>query len=130
MRAICPYDPISPSGHSLVKNVAAGAAASAAAGWPEGTPSGTGAAAWPSPRAPAVRPKGFLFRLGDAPDPLFARTVAARSEVIGGLHDTDFRNYRQKTGNELAIAADIMGFICAFADEQRGRPVLLSPRDR
>ena len=36
------------------------------------------------------------------------------------------RNYRPKTGNELATAANIIGFICIFADEQRDRSVWYS----
>ena len=41
-------------------------------------------------------------------------------------HPETARNYRPKTGNKLATAAYIIGFICIFADEQRDRPVWYS----
>ena len=41
-------------------------------------------------------------------------------------HPETARNYRPKTGNKLATAANIIGFICIFADEQRDRPVWYS----
>lgn len=39
------------------------------------------------------------------------------------------RNYRPKTGNESETAANIIGFIGIFADEQHGRPVWCLPID-
>ena len=41
-------------------------------------------------------------------------------------HPQTTRNYRPKTGKVLVTAANIIGFICIFADEQRDRSVWYS----
>ena len=47
--------------------------------------------------------------------------------VLDGLgrrsRSVTIRNYRTKTGNEVATAANLICFVCILADERLNRPV-------